>query len=128
MAIKIAKKIIRTNADVEMTPAPAKESKSANKTESKKDSKKESNKLPEDTYKDEIDPMELFIDEHNKFVFSVKRQGELGLPHVDIRLYVSSERYTGFTKKGINFPLEYLLTFIDKCNDLSDTCDEKWLE
>jgi hypothetical protein len=120
--LKVAKKIIRTNKDVEMTTEPVKEEKT------KKTSKKESGKLPADTYKDEIEPMEMLIDEQNKLVFSVKRAGDLGLPHVDIRLFVTSERYTGFTKKGINFPLEFFLEFIDRCNEVNDKCDEKGLE
>ena len=85
-------------------------------------------KLPPDTYKDEIKPLELDLAEGNKFVFSVKRAGDLGLPHVDIRLYITTDKYTGFTKKGITFPLEMLYEFKDILNEVDEECDRLGIE
>lgn len=118
MAIKVARKIKRTPIVEE-------------KPEVKKDIKKEGKpvkELPPDEYKDEIPPKEIVLDENGKLVISVKRGGDYGLPHVDIRHFVTTERYTGFTKKGINFPLEFLYELVDLLKDVSDECEEKGLE
>lgn len=109
--IKVARKIIRTVAE-EKVP----------------EKKTEGSKLPPDDYKEEIEPKELILDDNNKLIISVKRGGDYGLPFVDIRHYVTTERYTGFTKKGINFPLEFLLDLIELCREASDECEEKGLE
>ena len=53
--------------------------------------------------------------------------GNLGLPYVDIRLFVDNDRYTGFTKKGISFPVEYLLEVVDSLKEAFDESDEKGL-
>lgn len=114
MAIKVARRIQRT---------PIAE-------ETKKESPKKQNDgtLPSDTYKDEIPPKEIELDENGKLVVSVVRGGELGLPNVDIRHYVTTERYTGFTKKGINFPLELLMDMIETLKEVLDECADKGLE
>ena len=39
----------------------------------------------------------------------------------------SKEVYTGFTKKGVNFDLEYLPDLIEILGDVSNECDEKKL-
>ena len=114
MAIKVARKIQRTPI-VEKAPEPKKEEKSVPK-------------LPPDDYKDEIPQKEIVLDETEKLVISVKRGGDYGLPHVDIRHFVTTERFTGFTKRGINFPLEYLFELMDVLKDVSDECDRKGLE
>ena len=118
MAIKVARKIQRTPI-VEKAPEPKKE-----KTEEKVQRKE----LPPDEYKDEIPPREILLDETGKLVISVKRGGDYGLPHVDIRHYVTTERFTGFTKKGVNFPLEFLYELMDLLKEVSDECDRKGLE
>lgn len=110
VAIKVARKIIRTVVETEPI------------VEEKKVSK-----LPSDVYEDEIPAKELEIDESNKLVFSVRRGGEFGLPLVDIRHYITTERFTGFTRKGISFPLELLLDLADILREVSDECDEKGL-
>ena len=114
MAIKVARKIQRT-------PIVEKQS------EPKKEEKKHKT-LPPDEYKDEVEPREVELDETNKLVVSVKRGGDYGLPHVDIRHFVTTERFTGFTKKGINFPLEFLYYLIYLLNEVSYECDRKGLE
>lgn len=119
MAIKVARKIQRT---------PITEDKPEVKKEEKKKSEKTEKQLPPDEYKDEIEPKEIVLDETGKLVISVKRGGDYGLPHVDIRHYVTTERFTGFTKKGVNFPLEFLLELLDMLQEVSDECDRKGLE
>jgi hypothetical protein len=112
------KAIKRTNIGVEMEkPAPP--------VQEKKTTKKKENNLPADTYKDEIEPIEIEINDHDKLVISVKRKGDLGLPHVDIRHYVTSETYTGFTKKGINLPVELIDELYIQLNDVMDECEKK---
>lgn len=117
MAIKVARKIQRTPIK-EFAPEP-KKSKKENKVKAE---------LPSDEYRDEIPPKEIVIDESGKLVISVKRGGEYGLPHVDIRHYMTTERFTGFTKKGVNFPLEFLLELMDLLRDVLDECEKKGLE
>ena len=118
MAIKVARKIQRT---------PIVEEKKPEKTTKKQEETKKI-PLPPDEYKDEIEPKEIKLDETGKLVISVKRGGDYGLPHVDIRHYVTTERFTGFTKKGVNFPLEFLLELLDMLQEVSDECDRKGLE
>lgn len=86
------------------------------------------NTLPPDTYRDEIEPKRINIDEGIDLVVSVKRGGEYGLPRVDVRQYVKTENYEGFTKKGINFSLEYLYDIIDILNDVNEECSAKGLD
>lgn len=99
------------------------------KPEQKKNAKKETKKkdLPTDAYKDEIDPIDLEIDETRKFVISVKRGGEFGLPMCDVRQYQTTDLYTGFTKKGINFPVELLPDLIELLQVAYGECEEKEL-
>ncbi len=113
MALKVAHKIKRT-------PIEVKPDKSAEKAEKRR-------KLPPDEYRDELTPVEVVLDEGNKLIVSVKRDAEEGLPRVDVRHYVTSERYTGFTKKGINFSLANLLELLDTLRNVADQCEEKGL-
>ena len=79
-----------------------------------------------DEYKDCIEKKELQLNETTKLVFSVRRKDDdLGLPWVDIRIYVSSPEYTGFTKKGISFPLERLDEFQELIKEINAECEEK---
>lgn len=93
----------------------------------KAEKEKKSNKLPPDAYKDEIEPLDLEVDETRKFVLSVKRGGEFGLPMCDVRQYQTTELYTGFTKKGINFPVELLPDLIELLQVVYEACEEKGL-
>jgi len=114
MAIKVARKIKRTFVEPEQ--------KTVEKTS------KSEGRLPSDEYRDEIEPKEIVLDENGKLVISVKRGGEYGLPCVDIRHFVTTERFTGFTRKGVNFPLELLLELVDILREVSDECEKKGLE
>lgn len=95
------------------------------KPEKKESSKKKTRDLPADVYKDEIEPIDLEIDETRKFVISVKRGGEFGLPMCDVRQYQTTDLYTGFTKKGINFPIELLPDLIELLQVAYGECEEK---
>lgn len=83
--------------------------------------------LPPDVYEDEFPPKEIILDEGNKLVISCKRDLDMGLPRIDIRHFVTSDRYTGFTKKGVNFPLEFLCELVDTLSAVSDECESKGL-
>lgn len=85
------------------------------------------NKLPPDEYKDEIEPIEIKLDDTGKLIISVKRGGEFGLPKVDIRFFATTEVYTGFTKKGVNFNLDKLPKLKAILCDVIEECDEKGL-
>lgn len=93
----------------------------------KEEKKQKSNKLPPDAYKDEFTPLELEVDDTRKFVLSVKRGGEFGLPMCDVRQYQTTELFTGFTKKGINFPIELLPDLIELLQEVYNACEEKSL-
>lgn len=97
------------------------------KEEPKKSKKTKGNSLPSDEYKDELTPKEIVLSEDGKIVVSVKRGGLDGLPRVDIRFFATTEVYTGFTKKGINFDLEYLPDLLEILSIVSDEADEKGL-
>ncbi len=90
----------------------------------KPERKSHKNELPSDEYKDLVPPIEIPLDENGKIVISVKRGGEFGLPRCDIRFYATTDVYTGFTKKGINFDLDKLLDLTSELVMLEDQCDE----
>lgn len=79
-----------------------------------------------DEYKDCIEKKELQLNETTKLVFSVRRNNDdIGLPYVDIRIFVNNPEYTGPTKKGINFALERLDEFQKLVEEINVECDEK---
>ena len=96
-------------------------------TATEKTKEKAQKKLPPDTYAPLIDPNELVIDENRKFVINVQREGEDGLPCVDIRTFQTTEAYTGYTRKGINFPLDMLPDLIESLENVSEAADKKKL-
>ena len=118
---RVSMKLIKRN------PVLVKKEEKVQKTqkavETPKPAKKE--KMPPDTYQDIIPAKSMFIDENRTFVISVKRAGELGLPCVDIRQYQTTEAYTGYTKKGVNFPTELLPELIEMLNSVNDECEKK---
>lgn len=96
-------------------------------TAPKKTRKSHANSLPSDTYLDEIAPCEIPLNSDGKLVVSVKRGGDLGLPRVDIRFFATTDVYTGFTKKGVNFNLDKLPELKAVLCDVIEECDEKGL-
>lgn len=85
-----------------------------------------SSKIPPDEYRDEMEPRNIDIDEENRYiVVSVKRGGEFGLPNLDIRYYQTTDVYTGFTRKGISIPLEYIGTMIDTLVGIKEESENK---
>lgn len=89
----------------------------------KPERKSHKNELPSDEYKDLIPPIEIPLDENGKLVISVKRGGEFGLPRCDIRFFATTDVYTGFTKKGINFNLDVLPELTSNLLLVEDDCD-----
>lgn len=75
-------------------------------------------------YQDIIEARELEIAEGIKLVFSVSKTSE-GNPHLDIRTWIESEKYTGPTKKGINFDIESLEEFRDILQDIDSELSQK---
>lgn len=70
-------------------------------------------------YKDLINPTAVHLDELTKIVFSVTTLN-MEDPHVDVRTYIESEKYSGPTKKGINFSIDYLDEVIEQLTNISD--------
>ena len=70
-------------------------------------------------YNDVIQNRELNIADGIKLVFSVSRAKE-GNPHVDRRTYIETEKYSGPTKKGINFDVENLEEFIGIMEEINE--------
>ena len=86
----------------------------------------EGKKNPSVQYEEVIEPKELQLTEDVKLVFSVSQnKNNDGNPHVDIRTHINTERYTGATKKGINFDIENLEEFIDILNELNKELEEQ---
>ena len=96
-------------------------------TATEKTKEKSQKKLPPDSYAPLIDAHELVIDENRKFVINVQREGEDGLPCIDIRTFQTTEAYTGYTRKGINFPLDLLPDLIESLENVSEAADKKKL-
>lgn len=81
-----------------------------------------------DEYREEIPPKFMILgDNDTKLVFNVQRQGEFGLPHLDIRKFIKTPKYEGPTKAGINLPLEYLVELLDILNHVKAECEAKKL-
>lgn len=91
------------------------------------ETKKSKSSMPSDAYKEEIDPVEVLVDESRKIILSVKRGGDLGLLCADIRQFQTTQTYTGFTKKGINIPLEILPLVKAAIQDVIEECEDKGL-
>ena len=96
--------------------------------------RKTRNNLPADTYKPLTEEKYLDVtfdpeEEKNDVQYHViaQRQGDLGLPYLDIRQIINSERYQGPTKKGINVPLEYIYDLRDLLEEVINECEEKEL-
>lgn len=68
-------------------------------------------KKKEVEYTELIQPIEMTIAENATLVFSVSQRSEDESPRLDIRTHLKSERYTGPTKKGINFDIENIEEF-----------------
>lgn len=75
-------------------------------------------------YTEIITPRELEIAEGVKLVFSVTKSSE-GNPHIDIRTYIESEKYSGPTKKGINFDIENMEEFLEILNEVNIECQNE---
>ncbi|MBI2265691.1 MAG: hypothetical protein HYU64_11040 [Armatimonadetes bacterium] len=58
-------------------------------------------------------------------VFSVVKNDKSSIPKVDIREFVRSPKYEGFTKSGLRFAAELLPEFIDICKKLDDATESK---
>lgn len=89
--------------------------------------KQAARKLPPDTYKPLFDGVDVEVDDSRKLIINVQRGGEEGLPCVDVRTYQTTEAYTGYTKKGINIPLNLLPHLIAQLERVSEMCEDKKL-
>lgn len=98
--------------------------------EQKKKAQEKTSKMSRipDEYREEIPTKFMSIgDGDSRLVFTVQRQGEFGLPHLDIRKFVKTPKYEGPTKSGINIPLESLVEMLDILNHIKDECEAKKL-
>lgn len=86
-----------------------------------KEKPKKVESLPLDEYTPLIPQVVIEISESQSLVLRATRGGELGLPRLDIREYVKTERYTGFTKKGINIPLEHISDLAQKLHIMANS-------
>ena len=75
-------------------------------------------------YQDVVKARELEIADGIKLVFSVSKTSE-GNPHLDIRTWIESEKYTGPTKKGINFDIESLEEFRGILKEIDSELEKK---
>lgn len=91
-------------------------------TQPKVEAKKETKKKVE--YVDILPSKELEIADGIKLVFSVSCSSE-GTPHLDIRTWVESEKYTGPTKKGINFDIENLEEFKTLLEEIDNELEKR---
>ena len=51
---------------------------------------------------------EIWVEVNNSTKIRIELTEFKGVNRFDIREYIESEKYTGFTKKGINLPTEFL--------------------
>lgn len=86
-----------------------------------KEKPKKVESLPSDAYTPLIPQVVIEVSESLSLVLRAIRGGELGLPRLDIREYVKTEGYTGFTKKGINIPLEHISDLAQKLHIMANS-------
>lgn len=67
---------------------------------------------------------EVILSDKAKLVVSTCRSGEFGLPHADIRLFLTTERYTGATKTGVRIPLDKLGDIINHLCEVENIAEE----
>lgn len=94
--------------------------------EEEKKQKEFSRKYP-DEYREEFPSTDIVLNDEVKLVIQCKRGGEMGLPFVDVRTYVTNDKFVGFTKKGITLPVDKLEELCDKLGQLHEQCEEKGL-
>lgn len=87
-------------------------------------SAEEKPKKEKQEYKDVVKTREMEIADGIKLVFSVSKTAE-GNPHLDIRTWIESEKYSGPTKKGINFDVEGLEEFRGILEEIDTELDKK---
>lgn len=76
-------------------------------------SKKEKPKKEKKQYVDVIEQQEMQLTDSTRIVFSVSQDSPEHMPHADLRTWVESERYSGPTRAGFNFPVNQLKEFRD---------------
>jgi hypothetical protein len=86
--------------------------------------------LPKDEYAPLAPIKEVVLSSEAKLVFQLRRGGDLGLPCVDIRVFVDTTEkdpkgFKGFTKKGFTVPLEHFEEFSDACLRIVDDAIEQ---
>lgn len=83
---------------------------------------KPKNTLPKDEYTAEmVEVVSNNLDDSKHYVLSVIRQGDLGLPVLDIRQFVNTDKYSGYTRKGVSIPLEQLDLLLEKLTKIRKT-------
>lgn len=97
------------------------------------------NTLPEDGYKPMFPPIRILVREYpnmkatfiNKdyLEFKVMRLDDDEAPAcVFISMYRESEKYTGYLKKNIHFPISALGDVFESIEDIADKCEEMGIE
>lgn len=90
-----------------------------------KTSSSPSTKKKEVEYKEVIEPKTMNLSEGLDLVFSVSEAVSDEGARIDIRTYITTERYTGPTKKGINFPVELLEEFKEFINEIDEALQKR---
>lgn len=84
-----------------------------------------SSKKKDIEYKEVIEPRKMNLAEGLDLVFSVSESNSEEGARIDIRTYITSERYTGPTKKGINFPVELIEEFREFLDEIDEALQKK---
>ena len=78
-------------------------------------------------YTEEFDPVRIPIDNFRDINISVKRQGDMGLPHLEMKTWAHTELYTGPTKQGFSVPVEKIRDLIEALEEVERKCHRKEL-
>lgn len=70
---------------------------------------------------------EVWVDVSESMKIRMEVSEFKGIHRVDIREHLETERYTGFTKKGVNVPTEYLEELYNGLGVLLDTVKKEEL-
>lgn len=77
--------------------------------------------------KKETNVKEIWIEVSDSMKLRLEVSEFKGIHRVDIREHIETEKYTGFTKKGVNVPTEYLKELYEGLGKLLETVEKEEL-
>lgn len=78
-------------------------------------------------YEQLIEERVIEIADGVSLVITASRKDKDSSPHIDVRTYIANDNYSGPTKKGINFDVEWLPDLIEILDEVNNDLEVKGL-